>query len=351
MVAMKHIIEFMKKNINRIACFVLLTVSSLPFYSQELTIVASKRYYLNDCTPNPYFSRGYYTSKERGDVVNIGDTITIYAFHHSMDWALVYNQKKKGYISGIKALDKDLYKRIKKAKVWDYHKNSVEIKNKEKEIYAAISNYYNRLADAFDRERFVKDSLEKRNKFIADSIKKRERFVRDSLAKVEKHRKDSIKWKELQEQREFDKRAQIEMYKSMAPFLMDVKYWSVDHEVTMSLGIQFVNCSNKIVKYVTFKGRFLNRVHDPVKELWKGGYTWKATGIGPIYPAPRTSEEYDHPQGKYDRKVEFNNLYYFYPRNVAYFIEVTSVTIEYMDGTKRTITGNELKKRVTYSCH
>ena len=348
---MKQITEHMKRSIKRIACFVLLIVFSLPFYSQELTIVALKTYYLHDNTPNPYFSRGHYTSKERGDIVNVGDTITVYAFHKNMDWTFVYNQKKTGYIRGIKALDKQLYKQIKKAKVWDYHKNSIEIKNKEKEIYAAISNYYNRLADEFDREKFVKDSLEKRKKFVADSIQKRERFVRDSLAKAEKHRQDSIKWREQQEQREFDKQVEIEMYKFMDPFLMDVKYWSVDHEVTMSLGIQFVNCSKKTVKYVTFKGRFLNRVHDPVKELWKGGYSWKATGIGPIYPAPRTSEEYENPQGKYDRKVEFNNLYYFYARNVASIIEVTSVTIEYMDGTKRTLTGNELKKRVMYSCH
>lgn len=348
---MKQIAKYLKKSVIRIAFVVLLTVLSLPLYSQELSIVASQTYYLHDNTPNPYFSRGHYTSQERGDIVNKGDTITIYAYHRSMDWTFVYNQKKTGYISGIKALDKQLYKQIKKAKVLEYHENHDAFRNKQQEVVLAIDNYYNRLADAFDKEMFVKDSLEKRNKFIADSIQKRERFVRDSLAEVEKHRQDSIKWKEQQEQKEFNKHIEIEMYKFMDPFLMDVKYWSVDHEVTMSLGIQFVNCSKKIIKYVTFKGRFLNRVFDPVKELWKGGYTWSATGIGPIYPAPRTPEEYEHPQGKYDGKIEFENLYYFYPRNVASIIEVTSVTIEYMDGTKRTVTGNELKKRVMYSCH
>ena len=70
-----------------------------------------------------------------------------------------------------------------------------------------------------------------------------------------------------------------------------------------------------------------------------------------MYPAPRSIEEYENPQGKYEGKIGFTNLYYFYPRNAVSYIEVTSVTIEYMDGTKRTITGNELKKRVMYSCH
>ena len=348
---MKQVLWQLHKSFGRVISTVLLITAVIPSYSQELTIVASQDYHLHDCTPDPYFSRGYYTSTERGDIVNVGDTITIYAFHKSMDWAFVYNQRKAGYISGIKALDKPLYKKIKKAKVLDYNENSDEFKAKQKKILLAIHNYYNRLADAFDREQFVKDSLEKRNKFIADSIQKREKFVRDSIAKVEKQRQDSIKWKEQQEQRELNMLMEIETYKYMDPFLMDVTSWYVDHEITMSLNVRFANCSNKIVKYVTFKGRFLNRVHDPVKELWKGGYTWSATGIGPIYPAPRTQEEYKHPQGKYEGKIEFNNLYFFYPENAVSFIEVTSVIIEYMDGTKRTVTGKELKKRVMYSCH
>ena len=348
---MMQLFEKLGNPFRRFAGLFLLMTVVIPSYSQELTIVATQTYHLHDCTPNPYFSRGYYTSKERGDIVNVGDTITIYAFHKSMDWTFIYNQKKAGYISGIKALDKQLYKQIKKAKVWDYHENSNEIKIKEREIFSSITSYYNHLADAFDREMFVKDSLEKRNKFIADSIQKREKYVRDSLAKVEKHRQDSIKWVEQQEQIELNKRIEIETYKYMDPFLMDVTSWFVDNEITMSLNIRFVNCSNKIAKYVTFKGRFLNRVHDPVRELWKGGYTWSATGIGPMYPAPRSIEEYENPQGKYEGKIGFTNLYYFYPRNAVSYIEVTSVTIEYMDGTKRTITGNELKKRVMYSCH
>ena len=36
---------------------------------------------------------------------------------------------------------------------------------------------------------------------------------------------------------------------------------------------------------------------------------------------------------------DVKNLYYFYPGNAVYFIEVTSFIIEYMDGMKRTVIG------------
>lgn len=353
---MKKNTEYIKKAIKRIVCFILLFVLPLPLSSQELTIVASNKYKLYDCTPNPFFRRGDYISDERGDEVNIGETITIYAYNKSMDWTLVYNEKKTGYIKSIKNLDKDLYKKIKKAKVWDYYKNSLEIKDKQVEIHAAINDYYNRLADAIDaykRELFVRDSLAKRSKFVADSIQRRERFVRDSLAKVEKHRQDSIRLREIrerQEQIELAKLENIELFKSMDPFMMDITHWFVDRYETMSLGVEFYNCSNKTIKYVTFKGRFFNRVHDLIREMRTGAYTWSAKGIGPIYPVPRTLEEYDNSEDKYGGKIDFKNLYYFYPGNITYMIEVTSVRIEYMDGTVRTITGRELEKHVTYSC-
>ena len=48
---------------------------------------------------------------------------------------------------------------------------------------------------------------------------------------------------------------------------------------------------------------------------------------------------------------DVKNLYYFYSGNAVPYIGVTSFSIEYMDGTKRTVTGKELKKRVMYSCN
>lgn len=347
---MKKDTEHMKKYIRRIVCLVLLMVLPLPLFSQELTIVAQENYKLEYSTPRTYFIRGKYTSKERGDEVKIGDTITIFAYHNGMDYAMVYNQKKTGYLMGIKAHDKELYKQIKKAKVRICEKDQDGWLEKEKEVYAAINNYYNRLADAFDREMFVKDSLEKRRKFVADSIQQRELFVRDSLAEVEKHRQDSIAWRERLKQIELEKCENIELFKSMDPIMVDVTHWFVDRYETMSLGVKFFNCSNKTIKYVTFKGRFYNRVHDLIREVRTGAYTWSAKGVGPIYPAPRTLEEYDNSEGGYGGKVDFKNLYYFYPENITYMIEMTSIIIEYMDGTVRTITGRELEKHVTYSC-
>ena len=48
---------------------------------------------------------------------------------------------------------------------------------------------------------------------------------------------------------------------------------------------------------------------------------------------------------------DVKKMYYFYPGNAASFVGVTFFIIEYMDETKRTITGKELKKRVMYSCN
>lgn len=341
----------MNKSIRIITNLILLMSSVPSTYCQELTIVAKERYFLSDHYPNPCFSRGHYESKEKGGIVEIGDTITIFAYHKSMDWTFIYNKKKTGYIWGIRERDKQLYKQIKKTKVLDYNENASDFKIKQQKIYSAINRYYDRLADIYDRKIFVKDSIEKRQEFIADSIQKRERFIRDSIAKVEKRRQDSIKWTRQEEQRELKILEDIETYEQKDPFILDVMSWMVDHEITMSLNVRFTNCSRKVVKYVTMKGRFYNRVNDPVRELWKGGYEWRAVGIGPLYPAPRTLEEYEDPQGKYEGKSNFNNLYYFYDRNVVSTIKVTSVTIEYMDGTKRTITGKELQKHVIYSCH
>ena len=75
----------------QIAFIVWLIMTTLPIFSQELTVVAPQTFHLQECTPDPYFYRGQYSSKERGDIVSVGDTITIYAYRNGMDWTFVYN--------------------------------------------------------------------------------------------------------------------------------------------------------------------------------------------------------------------------------------------------------------------
>ena len=48
---------------------------------------------------------------------------------------------------------------------------------------------------------------------------------------------------------------------------------------------------------------------------------------------------------------DVHNQYYFYPGNAISLIDVTSFIKKYKDGTKPTVTGKELKKRVMYSCN
>ena len=48
---------------------------------------------------------------------------------------------------------------------------------------------------------------------------------------------------------------------------------------------------------------------------------------------------------------DVNNLYYSYLGNAVSLIDVTSFIKKYKDGTKPTVTGKELIKRVMYSCN
>ena len=48
---------------------------------------------------------------------------------------------------------------------------------------------------------------------------------------------------------------------------------------------------------------------------------------------------------------DVHNQYDFYPGNAISLIDATSFIKKYMDGTKRIVTGKELKKRVMYSCN
>ena len=43
---------------------------------------------------------------------------------------------------------------------------------------------------------------------------------------------------------------------------------------------------------------------------------------------------------------DVKKMYYFYPGNAVSLIDVTSFIKKYKDGTKPTVTGKELKKRV-----
>jgi hypothetical protein len=112
----------------------------------------------------------------------------------------------------------------------------------------------------------------------------------------------------------------------------------------IEVDITFTNCSSQKVKYVYFRGYFLNAVGDRCRNEITGSTEWKYRGVGPIDPFPKTSDDssYGH------RHTYFFGNPRFYS-SIAEKFRLSSVTIEYMNGTKKVLSGAELKKRVKYS--
>ena len=326
----------------------LFIMSQLSTFAQEFSFVAERDYELRNSYP---YSKDWEEDGRTVDVLKRGDTVIVYAYDNKLSIVSVYNQRQMGEL--YLWMDKTLIEQIKKAKVQNPNKkkDKASIAEKEQKIKLQIDAYHANIRrekfvrDSLERRRlFVADSLEKRRLFVLDSIARREAFVKDSLAAIERKQQDSIR----AEKSRLERKLYYELVGVNEPFLMDVIYWSVDHERTMSMKIGFLNCSRKVVKYITIYGRFLNSVYDIIPELWTGKSTWKVIGIGPIYPAPRSDEDFLHLRKPYEKKIEWENLYYFYPAKIARYMEITSVTIEYMDGTKRKVVGKALQSRVSY---
>ena len=74
--------------------------------------------------------------------------------------------------------------------------------------------------------------------------------------------------------------------------------------------------------------------------------TWKARGVGPIGPRPTTLENFDERFDDNRGSYNFDNLT-FYSRVATYF-QLSSVTIQYMNGKTITLTSANLKKHVRY---
>ena len=99
----------------------------------------------------------------------------------------------------------------------------------------------------------------------------------------------------------------------------------------------------KKVKYVYFKGFFLNAVGDKCRNEINGTTEWKCRGVGPVDALPDSPYYiyYDH-----IAHWHFSNPRFY--SATANTFRLSSITIEYMNGKKTTLSGTELKKRVRY---
>ena len=133
--------------------------------------------------------------------------------------------------------------------------------------------------------------------------------------------------------------------KQMDPAYIEVKGWNMDSAGGIAVNITFTNCDRfHSIKYVYFQGYFLNAVGDKCRNSITGSTVWKYTGVGPINPFPSKPGQY----GKsYIANYCFDDPLFY--AKTAHTFRLSSVTIEYIDGKKKVLTGDELDVRVDYT--
>ena len=138
----------------------------------------------------------------------------------------------------------------------------------------------------------------------------------------------------------------IKVYKDNAPFVIGDIFWDSNSAGGIEVSLSITNCVNQTIKYVTFQGYFINAVGDRCQNEIGGGSIWKAKGVGPIGPCPTTIDNCS--ERMYDCKgsYTFDNLT-FYSR-IARTFRLSSVTVEYTNGRKITLSGANLNKHVRY---
>lgn len=195
----------------------------------------------------------------------------------------------------------------------------------------------------------VKSIIEKeRRRVVTERQTKEERertlAYEKKLAEKEEEKRLEAEWKARQDSIDAAKKQEdFARLKSLSPAFIEVFGWSMDSAGGIEVDITFTNCSSQKVKYVYFRGYFLNAVGDRCRNEITRSTEWKYRGVGPIDPFPKSADDssYGH------RHTYFfgNPLFY---SSIAKTFRLSSVTIEYMNGKKTTLSGTELKKRVKY---
>lgn len=138
----------------------------------------------------------------------------------------------------------------------------------------------------------------------------------------------------------------IETFKKNSPFIISDISWSANSVGGIEVSLSITNCTGQTIKYVTFQGYFINAVGDKCRNDIGGNTIWKARGVGPIGPCPTTADNY------YDRKNNCGAIYSFddltFYTRVARTFRLSSVTVEYTNGRKMTLSGANLNKHVIY---
>ncbi|MDE6013114.1 MAG: hypothetical protein K2G91_10360 [Prevotella sp.] len=138
----------------------------------------------------------------------------------------------------------------------------------------------------------------------------------------------------------------IQKYKENQPFIIDEIFWSSNSVGGLYVSLDFQNCTNLTVKYVTFQGYFLNAVGDKCRNEIEGSTIWKARAVGLIGPCPTTIDNHYERLQKCKMSYDFDNPTFY--SKIANTFRLSTVTVEYTNGKKIALSGANLNKHVKY---
>ena len=196
----------------------------------------------------------------------------------------------------------------------------------------------------------VKAILDKEKAVIVKKQQEKERKIEEEKKAQAEKEKEEERRMEIEYQAYRDSMAAAKVEQDMAemkrcsPAIIKVGGWYMDSAGGIEVDITFTNCTSQKVKYVYFRGYFLNAVGDKCRNDITRSTEWKYRGVGPIDAMPKELQKNYYPNVEFWR---FGNPKFY--SSIAHTFRLSSVTIEYMNGKKTTLSGAELKKRVKYT--
>ena len=134
-------------------------------------------------------------------------------------------------------------------------------------------------------------------------------------------------------------------------FLLNVDSWSINSAGGIEVYYSVVNTTVKKIKYIYVNSYFLNSVGDVCRGDFGDRYM-KHRLIGPIGPRPSLGEDWDSVVKKLS---ECSGDYSFdtptFYCSVADRMVVSSIKVQYFDGSVKTYTGKQLDKIVSYESY
>lgn len=189
-----------------------------------------------------------------------------------------------------------------------------------------------------DNENIEFDKLPNENDLEVKLVLERQSNIVDSL--------NAIRYAEANRKKTEYIIQQIQEYKNNQPFIIDEISWRANSVGGIYVSLDFLNCTNQTIKYVIFQGHLLNAVGDKCVNEIDGSTIWKARGVGPIGPCPTTIDNNFERFQKCKASYDFDDPT-FYTKSANTF-GLSSVTVEYTNGRKITLSGVNLNKHVRY---